>query len=53
MLVPGSGWLLKQVVTSCRDPVGQLFAQARADRWGLLGRARAAASFNTKVGCAS
>lgn len=55
MLAPGSEgcWPLKRVVMSCRDPVGQLFSQARACQWGLLGRVLAAASFSTEVGCAS
>uniref|UniRef100_A0A9L0I6Q7 Ras association domain family member 4 n=1 Tax=Equus asinus TaxID=9793 RepID=A0A9L0I6Q7_EQUAS len=55
--VPGLGaagcWALKWVVMSCRDPGGQLFSQARAVRWGLLGRTLAVAISSTEVGCAS
>ena len=44
---------MKRVVMSCRDPVGQLFAQDRVGRWGLLVRTLTAASSSTEVGCAS
>ena len=55
MPVPGREgcWPVKRVVMSCRDPVGQLFTQERAGRWGLLVRTLAAASSSTEVGCAS